>query len=716
MNDPMLEQLVAGFVDESQEIRDRVVHQVLALEKADKVDGQSFEELARGLHTLKGSAATLGLSELADLAHRMEEVVLPLSGATGPLPARVADGVLRVLDVWMARLRAVAAKSEELPDLADSIALLQELDQPAAKSRPASEAPGKEPARKARSTKTEPAREAPALETDGPAAGDEATWRVGTRRVLALMREVERLRELRLRLEERRREMERALAQLSRLGILTETAEARALLMGVSRAVGADGEEASDIIASMEEGLKAISTLPVRTVLEPLRRSLRDLCKRSGKEAQLSVSGAELSLDRRVLEALQGALAHLLRNAIDHGIETPEERAARGKQREGALSVRVEQQGNTIFLEMSDDGRGLDAEQIREVALRKAIAPAEELSAMGTGQLHQLIFRPGFTTRDEVSEISGRGVGLDAVRNQVQALQGNVEVQSEPGRGARFILTMPAEMGSSPVVVVRCGEHRLGVPMVAVESSRMARAKDLQVGRTRVQLLHRDELVPVRDLGALLGFRQPEAPAEGQPLLVLKWQDRKLALGVDEVEGDRELVIRPMPVELRHLPAYQGAATLARGELVPIVRPDWLVNLERRGDAVLGSTRRALVVDDSLTARALHRTALESGGYLVHTASDARQALEQLRHSAYDVMVCDIGMPEMDGFQLTSAVRARPDLDAMPIILVSARESPAEGQRGAAVGADGFLSKRDCVSGRLVSEVAGAIARRKARV
>ena len=201
MNDPMLEQLVAGFVDESQEIRDRVVHQVLALEKADKVDGQSFEELARGLHTLKGSAATLGLSELADLAHRMEEVVLPLSGATGPLPARVADGVLRVLDVWMARLRAVAAKSEELPDLADSIALLQELDQPAAKSEPASEAPGKEPARKARSTKTEPAREAPALETDGPAAGDEATWRVGTRRVLALMREVERLRQLRLRLE-----------------------------------------------------------------------------------------------------------------------------------------------------------------------------------------------------------------------------------------------------------------------------------------------------------------------------------------------------------------------------------------------------------------------------------------------------------------------------------------------------------------------------------
>jgi two-component system chemotaxis sensor kinase CheA len=692
--DPLLEQLVAGFVDESQEIRDSVSRQIFALEKAEAVGGESFDELARGLHTLKGSSATLGLSELADLAHRMEEVVLPLAGAAGPLPPAVADTLLRVLDAWMARLRAVAAKSETLPDLAEPIALLDRLGG-------APEAASAAPA---------------APRAAQPAAkGDEATWRVDTRRVLALMREVERLRELRLRIEERRREMERGLAKLSRLGMLAETADTRAQLMGTSSAVGLDGEEVTDIIASMEEGLKAISTLPVSTVLEPLRRTVRDLCRHSGKEAGLTVTGAELSLDRRVLEALQGPLAHLVRNAIDHGLELPAAREAKGKPREGALLLEVRQQGNTVSIELSDDGSGLDAERIREVALRKGIAPAEELSAMATAQIHQLVFRPGFTTREQADEISGRGVGLDAVRNQVQALRGQVEVHSVPGRGTRFVLTMPAEMGTSPVVVVRCGEHRLGIPMVAVQSSRSARALDLQVGRTRVQLKHRDQLVPVRDLGALLGFRQPEAPAEGQPLLILQWQESTLALGVDEVEGDRELVIRPLPVELRPVSAFQGAATLARGELVLIVRPEWLFTLEKRGDITLTGTRRALVVDDSLTARALHRTALESGGYLVHTASDAHQALEQLRHSAYDVMVCDIGMPEMDGFQLTSAVRARPDFDTMPIILVSARESEAEGQRGAQAGADGFLSKRDCVSGRLVSEVGAAIARRKAR-
>ena len=183
-------------------------------------------------------------------------------------------------------------------------------------------------------------------------------------------------------------------------------------------------------------------------------------------------------------------------------------------------------------------------------------------------------------------------------------------------------------------------------------------------------------------------------------------------MAVDEVIGDRELVVRPLPPEVYDLPAYQGAATLARGELILVLRPDWLCGDEDR-DKPLTSTRRALVVDDSLTARALHRTALEAGGYAVHTASNARQALEQLRHASYDVMVCDIGMDEIDGFELTLEARSRDELEAMAIILVSARDSDQDRRRGSSAGADGFLSKKECASGRLLAEVHAVIARRQ---
>jgi chemotaxis protein histidine kinase CheA len=724
--DPLLEQLLAGFVDESQEIYDRVARSLMELEKL-PAQGAPFDELARGLHTLKGSAATLGLEELADFAHRMEDVVLPLRGSAKPLPGPLADAVLKSLDTWMARLRATAAKGE-LPDLAASFKLLDKVKPGApAPAKSGKKKNGKAPsatetlaanvARAPQQPPPEPAPAAPAPEPAPAAAPAEDaqadSWRVSTRQVIALLHEVERLREVRLRIDERRREIDRALHQLDRLGIQVETAEARAVLLGVRRSLGADGEEAADIVASMEDGLKAISTMPVRTVIEPLRRAVRDICKATGKQARLTVVGAEVSLDRRVIEQLRGPLVHLVRNAVDHGLELPEVRDARGKHREGALTIRVEQQGNMLFIEVADDGAGLDLEQIREAALRRALVPPEELANMSTQQLHQIVFRAGFSTKAEATEFSGRGVGLDVVRNQIQALQGHAEVQSVPGQGARFVLTLPADLGSSPVLVVRCGEHQLALPMVAVESSRGARSQDLRIGRSRVQLDFREQLIPVHDLGALVGLRQPEVPADGQPLLILQSQGRRLALSVDEVLGDRELVIRPLPVEIRDLAAYQGAATLARGELVLILRPDWLVSSDRRTESGLGSTRRALVVDDSLTARALHRTALETGGYLVHTASNARQALEQLRHSAYDVMVCDIGMDEMDGYELTTAVRQRAETDSMPILLVSARDSDSDRQRGQAVGADGFLTKKDCVSGRLLSEVSAVIARRK---
>src|SRR3954468_12273839 len=282
----MLEQLLPGFVEESAEICERVTRSLLDLERL-PASGPRFDDLARGLHTLKGSAATLGLSELSDLAHKMEDAVLPLRGSDQPLPPALADALLRSLDVWMAHLRATAARTEP-PDLRPSYALLA-----GAAAQPKPEPSDPPP---------EQSQAPPIVEQDAP--GGEASWRVATRQVTSLMREVERLREVRLRLDERRRELDRALVQLEKPGIAAQTFDARTMLVAARRALSADGEEAADVVASMEDGLKSLSTLPLRTIVEPLRRTVRDLCKSTGKEARLSVVGAEVSLDRRALEEL----------------------------------------------------------------------------------------------------------------------------------------------------------------------------------------------------------------------------------------------------------------------------------------------------------------------------------------------------------------------------------------------------------------------------
>ncbi len=467
------------------------------------------------------------------------------------------------------------------------------------------------------------------------------------------------------------------------------------------------------MLAQLEEGLKAITTLPVRTVLEPLRRALRDLCRQQGKEARLAVAGGEVSLDRRVLDGLRGPLVQLVRNAVDHGLERPDEREAAGKHREGAITIRIEQQGNMLFLELADDGRGLDVAAIRAAALERGVITEAELSLLNESQLKQLIFRPGLTTRAEVTEISGRGIGLDVARAQLQALRGQIEVVSARGQGTRFLLTLPADLGSSPVLVVRVGEHLFGVPMAAIGSSRAARQSELRPGPKQLQLEHREQRVPLHDLGALLRLRQPSTPANGTPILILLRHGARLAIAVDEVVGDKELLIRALPPEMREIAAWQGAATLARGELILVLRADWLVQTGTAELETPQGARRALVVDDSLTARALHRTALEAGGWQVHTVSSGEQALLQLRHADYEVMVADIGMEPMDGLALTRAIRGGSEGAAMPIILVSAHDAPADRARGEAAGADGFLSKRDCASGRLLAEVAAVIARRR---
>ncbi len=719
----MLQSLVAGFSGEAQEVCQKVTLDLLELER-EGLDNEAlskvYTRLARHLHTLKGSAASLGLQDLSSIAHKLEDALAPLRKDIKPMPRSMVDMVLHGLDLFLLRAQAHAdGRGESLPDPTAALAQLV-ADAPPPEAASGDAAPEGAPAHAAPAPAAAAAAPMHAAASQASVSiADEDTgdagWRVASHQVTALMREVERLREFRMRLEDRLRDVSKAVELLTARELLAPTARARAVLASVTAGVRSDGHEASDIVDSLEEGLKSITTRPVRTILEPLQRMVRDLSRQLGKQARLSVVGAEVSLDRRLLEKLKGAMVHLLRNAVDHGIEMPDERERAGKHHEGALTLRVEQQGNILILELSDDGRGIDVLAVRASAERKGLISAEEGARMHEAQLRDLIFRPGFSTRTDVTDTSGRGVGLDAVRSAVESMQGRIEVVSTKGSGTRFMLTVPMDLGSSPVLTVRAIDSQVGLPMLAVESTQLATQENLRIGRLKTQLDYNGQLVPVADLGSRLGLRASAPPSEGQPLIIVQSGGKRLALAVDAVVGDRDLVIRPLPAEVRDVPSYQGAAILSRGELLLILRPGWVVADTTPQTVAMPQSRRALVVDDSLTARALHRAMLEAGGFTVHLAASGARAMERLQTEIYDVIICDLEMEEMNGTELIAKLRSQPGTKDIPVILVSANDSAGARSRGLSAGADGFLSKRECAAGRLLSEVLDVMSRRGAR-
>jgi chemotaxis protein histidine kinase CheA len=702
--DPLVIKLIQDFWLEAQEHVESVTRDLLELEHAGEgsVSKEKYEAVARRLHTLKGSAATLGLRSLSELAHAMEEVLLPMRDQGTAVPRAVADALLEGLDTFLVSIKIAGAGEHDPATLPvdRALALLSSVLGSGSESKTTPEPMAAQP--------LEPRRRADDEVQNG-------AWRVDAVQLMALMRDVERVREVRLRVEERRRELRGVIDRLTNLEA-SDLGELRAALQGLDEGLRCDAEDTGDTVSSLEEGLKAICTLPARSMLEALPRAVRDVARQLDKRANLSIVGGDLSLDRRLLEALRGPLVHLVRNAVAHGIEAPLEREQLGKHGEGVVVVRVEQAGNRIFLSVEDDGRGIDNARVRAAAVRKSLVTPEQAESMSELELGELIFSPGFSTQDEVSESSGRGVGLDVVRRQVELLEGRLDVETRLGQGTRFVITLPMQLGSSPVLVVRAAEHTFGLPLLSLETGIALREAAILAGRSQARLDVGGELVPLHDLGVMLGLRGAWQPSRGQPLVIVHSGDRKIALAVDHVSSDVELVIRSLPVEVRAVPAFQGAALVALGELLLVLSPSWLVQQgHQRHEALPASRkRRALIVDDSLTARAMYRTILEAGGYSVQAASSREEALQQLVHGPFDVIMIDIVLGSDDGVALVRTLRTRSETRTTPLILISAQDTPTERQRGTTAGASLFLGKWECSSTRLLEAIDSLLDRRQA--
>ncbi len=473
-----------------------------------------------------------------------------------------------------------------------------------------------------------------------------------------------------------------------------------------------EGEQLNLVAQVVRDDLRDLRMVPAGQVLEPLRRTVREVSARLTKQVELFITGGEVRLDRRILDALKDPLLHLVRNAIDHGIETPEARRAAGKSEKGKLWVRVEPRGTRIAVVVEDDGGGLSPARVRATAIKRGLLSAEAAAKLSDPQAARLIFQPGFSTRDQVTETSGRGVGLDVVLATAQRLQGAVDVSYTEGQGTRFTIDLPLTLASALGLLIRVGTSVVAVPSDMVERVFRLSPGDVGTVAGRVVVRVENEQLTFLSLAEAIGLpRLPLALDNGkmQSVMLLTLGKDRVVFAIDEVVGQQDIVVRSLGPHLKGVGHLAGAAVLDDGRLVPVLNAPELLRAASpttRGIST-GEIRRAriLVCDDSLTTRFAMKSLLEIAGYPVVTASDGEEGWEVMERTPCQLIVSDWQMPRLDGVGLVRRVRSHPTLHRTPIILVTSLDSPEERAAGLEAGADGYLVKREVERGKLLELV-----------
>ncbi len=483
-------------------------------------------------------------------------------------------------------------------------------------------------------------------------------------------------------------------------------------LVQLSKDAHREGEQLSLVAQVVRDDLRDLRMVPASQMLEPLRRTVRELCARLGKDVELVLSGGDVRIDRRIVDVLKDPLLHLVRNALDHGIESGSARLEAGKSPRGTLSVRVEPRGPRLAVVVEDDGAGLRPDRVRATAVRRGLLSEAEAAKLSDMQAARLVFQPGFSTRDQVTETSGRGVGLDVVQATAARLQGAVDITFGPEQGTRFTIDLPLTLAGALGLLVRSGTSVVAIPSDAVE--RVLRLSSSDVGTVAGHVVARvdEEQLPFHSLAEAMDMpRLPLALDAGKPqtAMVLSLGGVRAVFAIDAVVGQQEIVVRSLGRHLQQVGHLAGAAVLDDGSVVPVLNAPEL--LRAAATPVMFRTasevRRShiLVCDDALTTRFAIKSLLEIAGYSVVTAADGEEALGLLERTPCQLVVSDWQMPRLDGIGLTKRIRAHPRLSHIPVILCTSLDSPEERAAGLEAGADGYLVKREVERGKLLDLV-----------
>jgi two-component system, chemotaxis family, sensor kinase CheA len=744
-----------------EEARDHVTRLEIGLGGlATTSDGgrDGIDALFRSAHTIKGSARMLKLARIAETAHHLEDVLGALrDGRIQPDPVlaallmRAVDGIGRMVeDVAVAgadaasgpadqslceRLSRAAAGDWSEPSPApirdDRAATPVDAIPAAMPVASASPAPSSATIADASSTAA-PSRGAP----PAPAIRSPESVRVRMDKLDALVKlmgeMVSNQARLRHLLDEAR--LLDASARKRATGATeegaAESADPAAALHRFTRDLRDLTLDQERLVGELNDRALNMRMLPLATVLEPSVRVARELARSLGKEIQCEVTGGAIELDRQIIDHLSDALVHLLRNAIDHGIESAEERLAAGKPALGRIRLAARQEGDAVMISIDDDGRGLDRARILEKAVQKGLIEPASIQQVTDEQVADLLFRPGFSTSAIITEVSGRGVGMDVVKRAItDDLQGSVSIGSQPGAGTNLTLKLPLSLAVMRILLLESGGHCFGLTASHVaELIRVARSETIQVAGRPATVL-RNELIPLISLADLLELPRPPEDlvhrrrnrGEGALLVVvIDVRQAKLGLVVDRLIEERDMVLKPLPEHMRSRGAFGGlvGAVVVTGTnaLVSLLQAPALLDAARRirGEAIKAAAKDSaprhdgpqgqhiLVVDDSLNTREIEKEVLEAFGYRVTLAEDGLDGWQKAVGGRFDAVLTDVEMPGLDGFSLTAKLRENDKYRSTPIIIVSSRQTREDKQRGIQVGADAYIVKGDFDQSNLV--------------
>lgn len=731
----MLRQLVLTFQAELDEQSQAITDGLLALEKgvAGPAREQCLDAMFRAAHNIKGAARGVDVKAVTEIAHHLETLFSTLRREKADPGARLIGLCLRSLDRMreaMAAFESQQALSFDLPALIDELnhGLEAPAGAPPAMAVPTTAAPAPEP-KQAHRDAPPPAPEAGAARAGGELA------RVALRKLDQVSALAEELLASKIEMEDHLAALRgldgevqacaRAWTQLVAEWQLAEApaaagatgsalATARAAIQQLSAGSGqlykqmrASSRRLGLTAGALQGEVRMMRLVPVASLLQPLARSVRDIAAELGKKVDYTVSGDGIEMDRPVLEGIKDPLVHLLRNAVDHGIEDPQQRLAGGKPETGRLAVSVSALGSRIVITIEDDGAGISVARIAAAAVKKKLMSAAEVQALTPAQTLDLIFHPGFSSKESITDISGRGVGLDVVLANLRKLKGSVRVETTEGVGTRFILSLPLTLSTDHGLMVRVAGTLFAIPTASVERVMEIEAAELIDIAASQAVVIDGRAIAARELAAVLELA-PSAPAAcvKLPVVVVAKGRQSVALLVDEIVGEREIVIKRLQAPLLAVRNVAGGTLTGSGQVVMVLNPADLVGSalrlgvaarvrgQRAGEAPApAQAPRVLVVDDSITTRSLEKNILESQGYQVTLAVDGQLGWEALQREDFDLVVTDVEMPVMNGFELAQRIKTSEKYRDIPVVIVTSLASDADRRRGIAVGADAYIVK-----------------------